>query len=243
MKYFYLGENDQAYASWVLFDLVKAGPKHVRNPKLPPEMYQFFGPSPDGEMQMKPEYLPLCCPKCGRYDDDPVFDVGFRDPVRIRIKGDFSHTQDRVLVVSEKFLHAIRNARVRGYETKPIGKSGWHAFRATERVGFRTGVMRLVEPTCPECKRAKSTIGMFERVSQLSVPESSNTFFTTERGWPTMLWDRDTFATEDVVQALRAAEVKGGYFNRLWTDEEARMAKEKAKLGKKWKPPGSTVLL
>lgn len=58
-----------------------------------------------------------------------------------------------------------------------------------------------------------------------------------------MLWDRSLFVTEDVVQTLKKAGIKGGYFNRLWTDEEVRTFKEKAKQGKKWKPPGSGVLL
>ncbi len=243
MNYFCLWENNQARASWVLFDLVKAAPKHIRNPELPPVMYQFFGPQPDGEMRMKPEYLPLCCNKCGRYDDDPVFEIGFREPVSIRIKGDFSHTQDRVFVVSDKFLSVVRKAKVRGYETKPVGKSGWHAFRATERVKFADGVMKLVEPSCPVCGRAKTTTGSFERLSQLSVPIHPNTFFTTTRGWPTMLQDRSFFLTEEVVKALKDGGIKGGYCNRLWTDEEVRTAEEKAKQGKKWKPPGSTVLL
>jgi hypothetical protein len=243
MNYYYLGERDQSRSSWVLFELVKAGPKHFRNPELPPVMYQFFGPQPEGEMRMKPEYLPLCCKTCGRYDDDPVFEVGFKDPVTIRIKGDFSHTQDRVFVVNEKFLSVVQKAKIRGYETKPVGKSGWHAFRATERVDFAERVMKLVEPFCPECKRAQTTTGMFEHLSQLDVPNHPNTFFTTKRGWPTMLWDRWIFAAEDVVKALKQGGIKGGYFNRLWTDEEVRMAEEKAQQGNKWKPPGITVLL
>jgi hypothetical protein len=118
MNCYYLDERDQTHPSWVLFELVKAAPKHARKPELPPVMYQFFGPLLEGEMQMKAEYLPLCCRKCGRYDEDAVFEVGFRDPVTIRIRGDYSHTQDRVFAVSEKFLTVLRNAKVRGYETK-----------------------------------------------------------------------------------------------------------------------------
>jgi hypothetical protein len=57
------------------------------------------------------------------------------------------------------------------------------------------------------------------------------------------LRDRDIFITEGVVKALKDGGIKGGYCNRLWTDEEVRMAEKKAKQGKKWKPPGSTVLL
>jgi len=243
MNCYYLGERDQAHASWVLFERAKAGSKHVRNPQLPPVMYQFFGPHPEGEVRMKPEYLPLCCKKCGRYDEDAVFEVGFTEPVSIRIKGDFSHTQDRVFVVSEKFLSLVREAKVRGYETKPIGESGWHALRATNRVDCADGVLKPAEPYCPLCGRSDGAVGEFERISELSVPSDGNTFFTTSINWHRRLWDRDIFITEDVVAALKDAGIKGGYCNRLWTDEEMRTAAEKTKQGKKWKPPGSTVLL
>ena len=243
MNYYCLDERDHARESWVLFDLVKLRPKHIRNPELPPAMYQFFGPPPEGDLQMKPEYLPLCCKTCGRYDEDAIFRTGFREPVRIRIKGDFSHTEDRIFVVSDKFLQVVRKAKVRGFEVKPIGKSGWHAFQVTERVPCSKRVMKLVEPFCPECKRAETTTGLFEHLSQLTLTKQTNTFFTTKTGWPSMLWDRDIFLSEDVVQALKKGGIKGGYCNRLWTDEEVRTAEEKRKQGKKWKPPGSTVLL
>lgn len=243
MNYYCLWEKDQPRASWVLFDLVKTAPKHTRSLELPPVMYRFFGPQPEGEMRMKPEYLPLCCKTCGRYEDDRVYDVGFRDPVNIHIKGDFSHTQDRVFVVNDKFLAVIRKAKVRGYETKPVGKSGWHAFRATERVSFVEGVMKLVPPSCPECRRSRTTTGSFEHLSQLAVPPHPSTFFTTAQGWPSMLQDRLLFLTEDVVTVLKEAGIKGGYCNRLWSDEEVQKAAEKTKQGKKWKPPGATIVL
>ncbi len=243
MNFYYLGERDQAHASWALFELTKAGLKHVRRPELPPVMYQFFGPQPEGEMRMKSEYRPLCCTKCGRYDEDAVFETGFRDPVTIRIKGDFSHTQDRVFIISEKLLSTLRKAKVRGYETKPLGKSGWHALRVTVRVNCVEGVLKPAEPYCPVCGRSDGAVGDFEHVNQLAVPGDGNTFFTTEINWHRRLWDRDLFVTEDVVNALKEGGIKGGYCNRLWTDEEVRMADEKAKQGKKWKPPHSTVLL
>ncbi|HWQ90670.1 MAG TPA: hypothetical protein VN673_03280 [Clostridia bacterium] len=122
MNCYYLGERDQAHASWVLFERAKAGPKRLRNPQLPPVMYRFFGPQPEGEVRMKPEYLPLCCTKCGRYDEDAVFEVGFTEPVSIRIKGDFSHTQDRVFVVSEKFLSLVRKANGETWRSCVVGR-------------------------------------------------------------------------------------------------------------------------
>lgn len=243
MNYFCLWENDQARASWVLYELVKAGPKHVRNPRLRPVMYQFFGPQPDGEMQMKPEYMPLCCKRCGRYDEDAVFKVGFREPVSIRIKGDFSHTQDRVFIVSDKFLSVVRKAKVRGFEAKPVGKSGWHALTVTHLVDCAEGVLKPAEPYCSECGRPDGAVGAFEHARQLACPQSGSTFFTTKINYHRRLQDREIFITEDVVRALKDGGIKGGYCNRLWTSEEVRTAEEKAKQGKKWKPPGSTVLL
>lgn len=243
MNYFCLWENDQARASWVLFDLVKAGPKHLRKPELPSVMYQFFGPQPEGDMWMKPQYAPLCCRKCGRYDEDAVFEAGFTEPARIRIKGDYSHTQDRVLVVNEKFLSVICKAKVCGYETKPVGRSGWHALRVTNRVKCAEGVLIPAEPYCAVCGRSDGAVGEFQHRSQLSVPTMGNTFFTTKTNWHRRLWDRDIFLTEDVVKTLKDGGIKGGYCNRLWTDEKVRMGEEKTKQGKKWKPPGSTVLL
>src|SRR5688572_1153561 len=183
MNYYCLVEKDQARSSWVLFDLVKRLTEHSKRPELPPVMYTFFGPRRDGEMRMKARYDALRCKTCGRYDDDPVFEAGFEDPVVIRVNGDFTHTQDRLLVISEKFVRVLREAKVRGYETKPVGTSGWHAFRATERVDFAPGIMKLIKPFCRECGRAKGAKGGFKHLSQLRVPADGNTMFTTKRGW------------------------------------------------------------
>ena len=150
MNYYHLVSNDKSRTSWVLFDLVKLGQKHRPSPELPPVMYKLFGPQPDGEMSLKPRYAPLCCKACGRYDDDPVFEAGFEAPVVVRIKGDFGHTNDRVFLINDKFLTALRKARVQGYETKPAGTNGWHAMRITTRVNFSNNVIKLVKPICKE---------------------------------------------------------------------------------------------
>jgi len=225
-----------------LFEVIKAAPKHVREPELPPVLYRFFGPVREGKLQMKAEYLPVCCEKCGRYDEDDIFTIGFRDPAEIRIKGDFSHTQDRIFTVNDKFLNVVRNAKTFGFETKPIGKSGWHAFKVNCRVDCKDGVLEPTEPVCEECGRREAS-GSFNYANQISAPPLGNTFFTTKVHYHRMLWERDIFITEEVVRTLKDGGIKGGYCNRLWKDEELRMRDEKAKHGKKWKPPGSTVLL
>ncbi len=243
MNYYYLGVRDEARESWVLFDLVKANPKRVPNPELPSALYQLFGPSPLGDMRMKSQYLPLCCAKCGRYDEDAIFSTGFSTPAIIHIKGDYGRTRDRILVVNERFLKVIQIAKVRGYETKPIGSSGWHALQVTHRVECMEGALKRAEPYCPECGRSNGSVGSFQQLRQLAVPEDGNTFFTTKVNWHRRLWDRDIFVSEGVVTALKAAGIKGGYCNRLWTDEEVSVSDDRARLGKRWKPPKSTVLL
>jgi hypothetical protein len=240
---FLLGDNDHAKSSWVLFEVVRPLPGRPRSPALPPAMAAFFGPRPDGEMRMRPHFQPACCPACGRYDEDDVFDIGFEGPVTIRLLGDFGWTEDRLCVVSARFLKVLRGAKVRGYETKPVGTSGWHALRVTERVECRKGVIRPSRKRCRACGRPDGGVGGFQDVGDLSVPGHPNTLFTTEVHRHRRFQDRDIFATDDVVGALKRAGIKGGYCNRLWTDEERDRIDEEAKVGVRWKPPGTTVLL
>src|SRR5436190_9058711 len=150
MNAFHLVEKDQSKASWTAFELVKALPKRPRQPELPAVIYTFFGPPSDGEMRMKPQYEGLRCKVCGQFDDDEIFRVGFFDPVIIKIKGDFSHTEDKVFAISGKFLGALKKGKVRGYEVKPLGSTGWHAMRITERVECKDNVMEEIGPFCPE---------------------------------------------------------------------------------------------
>lgn len=243
MNCYKLVEKDQPRSSWAIHDRVKSLPMHQKRPELPSVIYRFFGPESEGEMQMKSEYRSLRCKTCGCYDDDSVFNIGFFDPVIIRIKGDFAGTQDRVFAISDKFLKVIKNAKTYGFETKPIGTTGWHAFRVTERVDCDESVMSLLEPFCLECNRPDRVPGTFEYSKQLSLPARSNTFFTTKKGWAKPFHDRAIFLTEDVMQILKKGGVTGGWCNRLWTDDEVQVGLEKAKQGKKWTPPGWCVSL
>jgi hypothetical protein len=243
MNCYELVEKDQAKSSWTVFELVRRLPKHPKQPELPPVIYSFFGPQPDGEMRMKERYVSLRCKRCGCYDEDAIYDVGFSDPVTIRIKGDFSTTEDRVFAISKKFHEHLRKAKVRGYETKPLGTTGWHALRVTERVDCDESVMEIIGPFCPKCGRPDRVPGSFTQLKQLSFPAHSNTFFTTRKGWPKPGSSRYIFLTEDVVKGLKAAGIKGGWCSRLWTDDEVRKAEEKANQGAKWKPSGALVSL
>jgi hypothetical protein len=105
------------------------------------------------------------------------------------------------------------------------------------------GVMKLAKPICRECKRPRSAVGAFAHAGHLSAPSRTNTIFTTKINWHRLGSDREIFMTEDVMEALKAAGIKGGWCNRLWSDDEVRAAQEKAKKGIKWKPPGWCVPL
>ena len=241
MEYYELGYTDQSKSSWVLFSLREGLSTPAPDRQLPAPAYQFLGPAPDGPMEIKPDYEAIRCSVCHRYLDDDVFEVGFSEPVQIRIRGDFSYTDDRVLVVRDVFLSVLHEIGARGFESKPIGTSGWHALRITERVDYSDDVMELVGSPCPGCGRHERTRGSFRYRSQLSLPATPFTLFTTTSGWPSMLWDRDVFMTEDVVQALKSARVSGGYCNRLLDAAEEQQAR--AALPKFWMPPKSTISL
>jgi len=192
---------------------------------------------------LKPQYQALCCTTCERYEASQMFDAGFNDPVTIRMKDDFGHTTDRIFIINEKVRRVLQDADVAGYEIKPVASSGWYALRVTVLVECNRSVVTIEGPDCPECGRSRTAFGIFEYLHDLSLPNGVNTFFTTKASWPRASSDRDIFVTEDIVQALKAARIKGGCCTRLLSDEELAKQHEKEKRGVKWKPPGMTVYL
>ena len=243
LRYYLLMENDQARESWILTMPAKLAPKKSKSRNLPPLLHRFFGYFIGRGREMKAEYDDVRCQRCGRYKDDDVFAVGFFDPFFIHTRGDFCMTGDRVFIINEKFLKVLRKAKVRGYETKPLGESGWYAIRATCRVKLSKKVMKTYPPLCPECRLPKEASGGFDIQRDLSVPQEPMTIFTTERGWPSTLWDRDLFFTEDVAMLLKAEGIKGGYCRRLLTEDDLKRTDELAKQGKRLKPTEIAILL
>jgi hypothetical protein len=244
MNYYEMGLVDEPKSSWVIKHVVKKLPAHPHREGVPAVFYRFF-PFPDAQVQIKPQYQHLCCKKCGRFDSDKVFDVGFGDPVTIRLKGELGHTDDRMFIINNHVLGVLHRAKVQGFETKPLGTSGWHAVRVTLRVRSADGIIKNRKPNCSTCGRPRESYGSYDYCSEIDVPKRDNTFFTHKRAWPSSHFrDRDVFATEDVVIALKAAKVKGPYFNRLLSDIEREHQKQKEKQGNSnWWPPKTTIYL
>jgi hypothetical protein len=244
MNFYQISLEDYPKSSWALHAVEKLLPKRPKPAEMPSVFYKFF-PSADVEVRMKPQYHKVCCKKCGRSDSDKIFEIGFDEPVAIRFKGDYGYTNDRIFVINEKFLKTLKQAKVGGYETKPLGKSGWHALRATLRVDHVDKVIKTQKPLCSECGRPKENFGVFEYRHQLSLPDQVNTFFTTKTGWPSAHFcDRQLFISEDVLTVLQEGGIAGGYCNRLWTDGELKQQKEKAKQGIPfWRPPKTAIHL
>lgn len=237
MKYYRLGLPDQPKSSWVLHDVVKRTPKR-KDPQVPSAFYKFFAP-PDADVHMKERYQKLCCPTCGRYDSDEVFDAGFDEPMAIRFKQDLALTDDRQLVLSDAVLKVLKAAKVRGYETKPIGRSGWHVMRVTSRVDCNAKAYNLEKPNCKGCGRPDEGGGGVWQLRDVKPPAGANTFFTTKVGWGSMyMADREVFLTEDVYAALKDGKVSGPHCERLLTDEEVAAMKATGK-----QPAGRTVYL
>ena len=220
MNYYMLVEKDHPRQSWALITEEKKTKRPERPPEIPPTVHRLLGqPFPPG-LRFKPQYSRYRCKLCRRFDEYEVFDEGFDDGVKIRIKGDFGHTTDRVFVVNDRFVKAIGSVNAQGYELKPLGKSGWHALRVTCLVKVLPGVLEASGMPCPECGRKEYAGGCVQKVSEIAVPESPNTFFASQESLPLPFWDRDIFLTEDLMQAMKSNGIKGGYCYRLYTDEE-----------------------
>ena len=243
MKCYTLISRDQKQESWLMYLPVQKLPQRKRRPELPNVIQSLLGKPPEFRLEMKAKYVPFCCKQCGRYDPDTMFEQGFNDPVRIKIKGDYDHTNDRIFIVSDTFLACIVAAQVRGYESKAVGSSGWHALRITERVDCKSDTIETSGSNCSGCGLPEEAHGGFCNENEICFPNCSNTLFTTKLHWPRPITDRDILMTEEVAIALKAGGIKGGYCDRLRTDAEKTKFWEKSKNGITWTPSGGKVYL
>jgi hypothetical protein len=238
MNYYQISLLDYSKTSWALFEKVKAVPDDT-----PRGHAQIFRSS-KAKYILKPQYRHLLCKTCGRFETDKVLDVGLKEPVEMNFKEDMGLTDDRIFVVNDKCIRVLKDAKVGGYKSKPIGKSGWHVFRVTVFVDTAKGVLKTLGPNCSECKRPKDAGAHIYELNKITPPKQSNTFFTTKFSCASLSYrDRTVYLTEDVLEALKAGQVKGPYCERLWTNEELKMKKEKEKRGETWRPAGMTVYL
>jgi hypothetical protein len=238
-KFYKLCLLDYAKSSWAMHDIVKNIARHP-HPELPPVFYKFF-PSPDAQVRLKPPYQSIVCPQCRRYDTDEAFKIGFFEPATLRFKEHIGVTDDHIDVVADKCLAALKRAKVGGYETKPIGKSGWHAFRVTLR--FDPPVESVVTrgKKCPKCGRPEYVGVKDWEVRHVVHPSHGNTFYTT--AVRRVGCQQDIFFTGDVLDTLKAAGIKGPYCERFQTHEEVEKRLQLEKQGKRWLPKDMTVYL
>jgi len=245
MNFFSLCPGDQVRPSWVLFTTAEKANKRKRHSEgVPSTVYALLGSPAEEKMRLKPQYEPLRCKRCGRYDGAKIFEIGFDPDASIKIKGDFGYTTDRVFLISDKFLNTLKAGNVKGYEAKPIGNTGWHAIQVSLFVDSDDKVIKTAGIPCPECGRPEESWGVHRRLAELSLPKEINTFFTTKGGWPSApFYDRETFLTEDVMSLLKESRIAGGYCYRLWTEDESRKYYENREKGIDKYPPGTTVYL
>lgn len=212
---------------------------------LSPTVHALLATRPPDGLRMKPQYQHLRCKDCRRFASEEVFKVGFDDEAIIRIKGDFGFTNDRVFLISDKFRNALKAGNVKGFDSKPIGKTGWHAFLVTKLVDARMSVITTTNTYCTTCGVPQESGGLHQRMSDFSLPEETNTFFSTKKGWPSAFcYDRETFLTEDVFDLLMRSGIRGGYATRLWTEEESQKFSEMQKRGRDIRPlPGTSFCL
>ena len=237
MTYYRFCLIDQPKSSWVLHDVIQRSLKR-RSTEMPSAFNKFFAP-PDADVHRKERYQKLCCSKCGRYDSDEVFEAGFEEPMAIQFKQDMGWTNDRQLVLSDKVLGVLKKAKVGGYETKPVGRSGWHVMRVTSRVDCNKKVYNLEKPNCKACGQPAEGGGSIWQLRDVKPPAGTNTFFTTKVGWASMYEaDREVFLTKDVYEALKDGKVSGPHCDRLLSDEEVARMKTTGK-----EPAGRTVYL
>jgi len=178
------------------------------------------------------QYLDAFCPVCTNFNQDVVFEKGFEHTlVRIRVrKGrNILVTNDGFLCVSSDVLKALKTARVKGFESKPIYTGMyWHVLRITDRRRCDSKSYHADENPCKYCRR-KGQYGGVQYERQIELPEGDLTFFSTDNG-NDQRWS-EVLLTDKVREVLQKAGAKGGELHKLWTAEEEQLLK-----ADKWKP-------
>jgi hypothetical protein len=184
-------------------------------------------------------FLEAFCPKCCKFDQDAVFDIGWEQTavrIRPRKNRNIVVTDDHFLCVADTLLSNLVDAGVKGFAHKSLPGTGWQVLRVTDRRSFDANVYSPSKHACAVCKRVEhyGTI-RFER--EIDLPKEELTFFSTDK--PRGQGGYDIFLTDKLQELLVASNAKGGELHRLLTDEEEKLGKANPK----WKPEGALVSL
>jgi hypothetical protein len=186
------------------------------------------------------QYLSAFCPACGNFDQDAVFEKGFKNTcarIRVRKGRNLLQTDDDFLCVSADLLKALKAKGVKGFEAKPLYTGMyWHVLRITNRRRFDRKVYRTDEKPCRLCQRF-GEYGSVQYEREIDLPPEDLTFFSTdkERGQG----GYDIFVTDKLSELLQASGAKGGELQKLWTAEEEQHLKKNPK----WKRTDDYVSL
>jgi hypothetical protein len=221
MNYYQFWINDQRRPVWLLYDEQRTTPF----------------------LLLKQEYVKMCCPRCRRFDHDAVFEFGFDPRVDIRVKGDLFRSAEGFVCVNDRFKSVVKANSIGGLKLKRIPGTNWFVLNVAERIEADRSVYVPTKPLCAKCGRPQGVTGVFLFLRQLQIPSGRTGFFSPVfdcRGSRNR--DRDIFATETAVLALKAGGISGGQFQRLLDEEEEaafKLAEQQHRLFKR--PKGSIV--
>lgn len=167
-------------------------------------------------------YLDCICPTCRSLDRAALFarKHGLEGGPKIRVsKGrELAESGDGFLLIKNRVLELFQKHCVRGFETRPIPYTEWHALRVTTLLPYKDFAPKREKPPCKTCGRG-AYYGIASALSHIVVPEDDLTLFAPEmeraNGY-------DIYLTEAVANLLKSSGVKGGLLTRLLDANEHR---------------------
>jgi hypothetical protein len=185
--------------------------------------YLTLSRNSEGMPLLRPSYQRYLCPSCHTLDKDALFDRGFDEGPMIWMKGgqEIERTPDGFFCLHARVLALLNGHAVRGFETRPIPLTSWHAVRITEKVASA----QKPGNNCKACGRA-SGHGGWDSLEELVLPAHDNTFFTTALESPSgcdySIWHRtqQVFVTGRLAQILQAGRVKAGMLIPILSSKE-----------------------
>jgi hypothetical protein len=204
----------------------------------------FVPSTEDPPLELKPRYVPYVCRACGKFEHNAIFEEGFDPNTKIQGRGDIIVTDDGFCCFNDKVKNLVQRLKIGGLRWKAVGRTGWYVMNAVLLVNADRSVYKSHKPYCNLCKRPDEVTGLFQFESEMQCPKVSRTFFSTifDRQCSGN-FDRDIFATGDIVALFKEASIKGGLFDRLFTPAEEAVIRKAIKTGVLRRPAKSRVYL
>lgn len=188
--------------------MIKYYPLIPSDPTL--SQFALFALPRNGPLQAKPKYSQFVCPSCGKLAELEALRSGVSLRLRKNYARDFNETADSCVVVSSAVRAIFETCNVKTVEyVETTGGQPFYILVPHVTVSFSdTAELRRSFLRCEQCGRHRESKGVPSPLNW-RLPDRVATVAMSGETFESTWWQPIWFASEDVYDALKSADVKG----------------------------------